>query len=223
MRPWRTVRVFLSSTFRDMHAERDHLVKVVFPALREELGEYRVNVVDVDLRWGVTAEQAENNQVLDLCLQEIDEARPFFIGILGERYGWVPTGYPADVGGKSGWIQEQTGKSVTELEILYGALKNEQMRGHAFFFFRDAACLESVPETTRFSVYADKDPRLIQKLADLKKRILSRGLPGHAELSCSMGSAVLGPRNKFSGPASRIERIRLARTRATLKRHPRGA
>jgi hypothetical protein len=25
---WRTVRVFLSSTFRDMHAERDHLVKV---------------------------------------------------------------------------------------------------------------------------------------------------------------------------------------------------
>ena len=34
---WKTVRVFISSTFRDMHAERDHLVKVVFPALREEL------------------------------------------------------------------------------------------------------------------------------------------------------------------------------------------
>jgi hypothetical protein len=28
---WRTVRVFLSSTFRDVHAERDHLVKVTFP------------------------------------------------------------------------------------------------------------------------------------------------------------------------------------------------
>ena len=26
---WRTVRVFISSTFRDMHAERDQLVKVV--------------------------------------------------------------------------------------------------------------------------------------------------------------------------------------------------
>jgi hypothetical protein len=24
---WKTVRVFISSTFRDMHAERDHLVK----------------------------------------------------------------------------------------------------------------------------------------------------------------------------------------------------
>jgi hypothetical protein len=30
---WQTVRVFISSTFRDMHAERDHLVKIVFPAL----------------------------------------------------------------------------------------------------------------------------------------------------------------------------------------------
>ena len=25
---WRTVRAFISSTFRDMHAERDHLVKI---------------------------------------------------------------------------------------------------------------------------------------------------------------------------------------------------
>jgi hypothetical protein len=33
---WRTVRVFISSTFRDMQAERDHLVCVVFPRLREE-------------------------------------------------------------------------------------------------------------------------------------------------------------------------------------------
>ena len=28
---WKTVRVFISSTFKDMHAERDHLVEVVFP------------------------------------------------------------------------------------------------------------------------------------------------------------------------------------------------
>jgi len=32
---WKTVRIFISSTFRYMHAERDHLVKVVFPELRE--------------------------------------------------------------------------------------------------------------------------------------------------------------------------------------------
>ena len=33
MAGWRNVRIFLSSTFRDMHAERDHLIKVTFPAL----------------------------------------------------------------------------------------------------------------------------------------------------------------------------------------------
>ena len=32
---WKTVRVFISSTFRVMHAERDHLVTVVFSQLRE--------------------------------------------------------------------------------------------------------------------------------------------------------------------------------------------
>lgn len=39
---WKTVRVFISSTLRDMHAERDHLVKVVFPALRESLSKDRI-------------------------------------------------------------------------------------------------------------------------------------------------------------------------------------
>ena len=30
---WKTVRIFISSTFRDMQAERDHLVRFVFPKL----------------------------------------------------------------------------------------------------------------------------------------------------------------------------------------------
>src|SRR3954463_13609047 len=133
---WRSVRVFVSSTFRDMHAERDHLVKVVFPALRERLEPHRVHLIDIDLRWGLTREQAENDQVLDLCLRQIDECRPFFIGILGQRYGWVPTTFPIEALKKFGWIQYQTGKSVTELEIIHGVLANPAMHSHAFFFFR---------------------------------------------------------------------------------------
>lgn len=48
---WKTVRVFISSTFRDMQAERDHLVRFVFPRLREQLLPRRIHLVDVDLRW----------------------------------------------------------------------------------------------------------------------------------------------------------------------------
>jgi len=47
---WRTIRVFISSTFRDMHAQRDRLVKMVFPKLRERMAKRNLYLVDVDLR-----------------------------------------------------------------------------------------------------------------------------------------------------------------------------
>jgi telomerase protein component 1 len=174
---WKTVRVFISSTFRDMHAERDHLVKVTFPALREKLLPFRVELYDIDLRWGVTKEQAENDQVLDLCLQQIDECRPFFVGILGDRYGWVPEKFPVEALKKYGWIAHHTGRSVTELEIIHGVLANPAMRGHAFFYFRDPRSLADMPEAVRHSVFAETDPAMIAKLAELKHRIRESGFP----------------------------------------------
>ncbi len=41
---------------------------------------------EIDLRWGITAEQAERGEVLELCLREIDQCRPYFINFLGTRY-----------------------------------------------------------------------------------------------------------------------------------------
>lgn len=83
---WNDIRVFISSTFRDMQAERDHLVRFVFPRVREKLLRRRLRLVDVDLRWGVTADQ----DAFDLCMEEIDRCRPRFLCMLGGRYGWVP-------------------------------------------------------------------------------------------------------------------------------------
>jgi hypothetical protein len=54
----KVVRVFISSTFRDMHAERDHLVTVVFLELRERVERLGLEFFDVDLRWGVPAKDA---------------------------------------------------------------------------------------------------------------------------------------------------------------------
>lgn len=48
----RVIRVFISSTFRDMHAERDHLVTVVFPELRERVEQLDLEFFDVNLQWG---------------------------------------------------------------------------------------------------------------------------------------------------------------------------
>ena len=107
---WKTVRIFISSTFRDMHAERDHLVRFVFPELKEKCRKNHVHLIDVDLRWGVTEADAQDGKALDICLDEIDSCRPYFLGLLGHRYGWVPSG-------------EQ--HSITAQEIYHGVLHNE--------------------------------------------------------------------------------------------------
>jgi len=38
---------------------------------------------------------------------------------------------------------------VTELEILHGVLRNPQMAGHAYFYFRDPVYVGSIPEKER--------------------------------------------------------------------------
>jgi hypothetical protein len=72
----RAIRVFVSSTFRDMGAERDELVKQVFPELRDLCESRGVTWGEVDLRWGITDEQKAEGQVLPLCLAEIACCRP---------------------------------------------------------------------------------------------------------------------------------------------------
>jgi hypothetical protein len=137
----RQIRVFISSTFRDMMKERDLLVKEVFPELRRKCVRRFVTFTEVDLRWGITEQQANEGQVLPLCLAEIERSRPYFIGLLGQRYGWVPDTIQPEVIEREPWLREHlTGRtSVTELEILHGVLNNPKMTDHAFFYFRDPA------------------------------------------------------------------------------------
>ena len=77
----RAVRVFVSSTFRDMQDEREELVKRVFPSIRRMCEQRGVAFSEVDLRWGVTDEQKAEGAVLPICLAEIDRSRPYFIGL----------------------------------------------------------------------------------------------------------------------------------------------
>src|SRR6056297_3646701 len=113
----RHIRIFISSTFGDMHEERDILIKQSFPELRKRCRERGVELTEVDLRWGVTEEQAENGEVLGVCLHEIENCRPYFIGLMGERYGWVPPKekIKPDVIQTQPWLEEHLDKSVTEM------------------------------------------------------------------------------------------------------------
>jgi len=174
----RQIRVFVSSTFRDMKEERDHLVKFIFPQLRKLCESRGVVWGEVDLRWGVTDEQKADGKVLPICLEEIKRCRPYFIGLLGERYGWIPETIPPEIIEREPWLAEHVHgrKSVTELEILHGVLNNPDMAEHAFFYFRDPAYVESLsPDKKKdFTAEGDGDG---ERLRNLKKRIRTSGFP----------------------------------------------
>lgn len=125
----RQLRVFISSTFRDMQAEREELVKRIFPQLRRLCESRGVTWGEVDLRWGITDEIKAEGKVLPVCLAEIDRCRPYFIGILGERYGWVPEEIPADLVETQPWLAAHRSQSVTALEILHGVLRTAPANG----------------------------------------------------------------------------------------------
>lgn len=165
----KNVKVFISSTFKDMHSERDYLVKFVFPTLRAKALKLGIHLLDMDLRWGVTKEEAEDGKALEICLDEIDHARPFFIGILGDRYGWIPDQYQVPNIEKYEWIESvPKGKSITELEILHGILNNEKMIKNSFFLFRNTD--SQIPQSIK-DLIIEKDKENQNKLENLKQRI----------------------------------------------------
>lgn len=82
------IRVFISSTFKDMQDERDIIVKKVFPRLRVEAEKRGINFSYVDLRWGIRP-NASSKEILDICLYEIENCHPYFIGLIGSKYGSI--------------------------------------------------------------------------------------------------------------------------------------
>ena len=126
-------------------------------------------------------------------MEEIKNCRPYFIGLLGERYGWVPDGFAPELVESEPWLAEHLNYSVTELEILHGVLRNPSMAEHAFFYLRDPAYVQTVPEEQR-SIYeevitsdvlecfgqAEVERRLVErkrKLQLLKDKIRGSGFP----------------------------------------------
>ena len=165
----RSIRVFVSSTFRDMIPEREVLTKRVFPELRRICEQRGVAWSEVDLRWGVTDEQAAEGEVLPICLGAIDRCRPFFIGVLGGRYGWIPEDIPQELLEREPWLAGHSGRSVTELEIVHGVLRDPATAEHAYFYIRDAG------HETEEATDGAEDRR--EKLDELKHRIRASGKP----------------------------------------------
>ncbi len=142
--PYNQFRLFISSTFKDMDKERSYIVEWIFPRIKELCDERGVEFFPIDLRWGITEQEGKQGRIISACLEEVDNSRPYFIGLLGDRYGWQPS--LSDLGESSTvllerypWLEKDINQelSITEIEMRYGALR--QNDSNAVFYIRKEA------------------------------------------------------------------------------------
>ena len=129
----RYIHIFVSSTFSDMHRERD-LLHQVAGLINRDIYSQGYQIILRDLRYGIDTanmddEKAIEKKVLSECFEAINQCQ-LFVLLLGNRYGSVfedlsvPQLYLPN--------HELEGKSVTHLEVDYGMLKIDQKHIIAF-------------------------------------------------------------------------------------------
>merc|ERR1719494_24318 len=169
---WRTIRIFVSSTFKDFHQEREVLVKEIFPDLRLWCEQRKLRLVECDLRWGVPKDST-TEETIRICLSELDRCyednvAPFFLNLCGERAGWIP-GFgdlTFNLASQYGWVY---GLSVTEMEIVHGAFR--KLNPNALFLIRHADQQDSLPEQIKDDFFTS-EPQMVEKLKILKQTII---------------------------------------------------
>eukprot|EP01125_Pyxidicula_operculata_P008164 TRINITY_DN275_c3_g1_i1.p1 TRINITY_DN275_c3_g1~~TRINITY_DN275_c3_g1_i1.p1 ORF type:complete len:1833 (-),score=537.60 TRINITY_DN275_c3_g1_i1:60-5486(-) len=174
----REIRIFLSSTFKDMQEERDEIMKLAIPQLRSMCMERDVLLHCVDLRWGVTEAQTTAAATLVMCIREVDKCNAF-VGMLGERYGWCRSAQgrsPQDklltrafeVAAKEfPWISEYSDRSVTEVEMRMVLDGKSSVAKSCWFFLRDPYYIEHVSSDKKAD-YQSEGEYEHKKLTDFK-------------------------------------------------------
>lgn len=155
-----------------MEHERSYFNEVLAPKLGRICSDRGVSFFNVDLRWGITEEDQVGGQVLPICLGEIDKCRPYFIGIIGNRYGSVMEKVPEHAAETIPWLEGKEGISITELEMLYAVLDHEKgdpAINSAFYMRSDRLSRELYPGL------ASEDGAALRKLDKLKDTIRSDG------------------------------------------------
>ncbi|XP_039355050.1 telomerase protein component 1 isoform X4 [Mauremys reevesii] len=191
---WRSIRLFISSPVRDMQGERDVLLRAVLPALRARAAPHRLALQEIDLRWGITEQEARQERQLELCLSEVARSQ-LFVGILGERYGYVPREYSLPDAPQYEWVKSYPrGRSITELEVMQflSSQRNSGSAAQAFFYLREPDFLGSVPEAWRADFVAESEDAQ-HRMADLKGHLGQHpGVASVSRYSCQWGGVAQG-------------------------------
>lgn len=185
---YRIWRFFISSTFLDMNSERNALTLDVFPRLRRWISDMglKIHLLEVDLRWGITQEATVQNLSTSVCLNEVARCSPFFIGMIGSRYGYVPNPLRIVPDADNSpdefrWLRDRKlyeGCSVTDLEIKQGIFSARQRSeggeglSAVMVFVREEAHLTASLKTAQEKqVYSPDQPFTRERFALLQQHL----------------------------------------------------
>ncbi|KAM4706799.1 NACHT domain- and WD repeat-containing protein 1 [Discoglossus pictus] len=152
--PSKVVRIFISSTFSDMVEERDALMELAYPEVQAFCQKKGLAFEVVDMRWGVPDYASVDHMTTELCVKEIESCQrtsigPFFIGLVGQRYGFRPIPHI---------ISEE------EFNILYNKVQMDKSDAELLmhWFWKDQnadpPCYILQPITTHLPHYSDTNP-----------------------------------------------------------------
>ncbi|XP_072407952.1 tetratricopeptide repeat protein 41-like isoform X3 [Chiloscyllium punctatum] len=202
------IQVVLCSTTEDFQEERDYLEHHVFPFLNKLCKSRRSSLKVLDMQW--TSHEGHHrantdSHKLKVSLDLITKISPFFICMLGQKYGeYCPPDmehFPASgtdaetlssverniqIAARNGysWILHENYQncSLLELQIIEAALMNDS--GFSFFYFRDSRYVEDLllnaaPDETEMieHKYKSKDEHEKQMIMKLKEKIVNEGIP----------------------------------------------
>ncbi|HEX3556637.1 MAG TPA: TIR domain-containing protein [Thermoanaerobaculia bacterium] len=184
-----SLRLYLAAVPGDMDGERAVIEGLVLPELRERLHGQGVEIVVVD-----PAQAKGEEWDLARRFQEIEGCQ-IFLALLGERYGAPPTTVPLALVAAQPWLVEDPGRSVVELEILHGSLR-EPGTTASFFYLRNPRFPSMVPEARR-EQYLPETEEAAARLANLKERIRASGRPVFDGYPCGWSEGL--------GRASRLD------------------
>jgi hypothetical protein len=93
--PSARLEFILSSTFTDTHIERDCAMFKTIPKLRKAGRSYGIDIIAMDMRWGVRNENTDHHLTWIECSRVIERCRKssagvFFISLQAAKYGYCP-------------------------------------------------------------------------------------------------------------------------------------
>ena len=178
---WQSRPIFVSSTFADMQAERDHLRTHVFPALETPAKPTRPSRMGRPPPRGRCRFLPGRRDARIAGAQGLpwrSSAVPPISDRVAGRSLWLvpPAERIAAAAREVGFDETITGRSVTDLEIQFGILSDAEQQPRSFFYFREPLPYADMPRQVA-ATYADTydtDPdaaRRSKRLAELKSGV----------------------------------------------------